>query len=371
MRIAFIGQKGIPATYGGVERHVEELSVRLAGVGLHPRVYNRPHYNDHATATYRGVEVITLPSVATKHLDAISHAGVCTAHAIHSRVDIIHYHAIGPALLSWVPRLTKIPTVVTIHGQDWQRPKWGGIASAALLAGEWMAMHAPYETIVVSRSLADELSAKYGRLAHFIPNGITLEQTEDVTVLSELGVEPGGYVLFASRLVPEKGGHYLVDAWLRQHPDVKLVMAGDSSFSSDYVDALRAACQRAGGRIALPGYVYGPRLAALFRHAALFVLPSDVEGLPIVLLEALGYGTPVLASDIAPNLEVLDGRGRTFRAGNVDDLQRQLATALNDLPTLRAEAAKLADSVIAAYDWDEVTAQTVALYESVVARRSH
>ena len=177
MRVAFIGQKGVPATYGGVERHVEELAARLAARGHQACVYNRAHYNSSPPSRYRGVEVVTLPSVATKHLDAITHVAVCTAHALRHQADIVHYHAVGPALLSWVPGLRGVCALVTIHGRDWQRPKWGTAASLALHAGEWMAMHAPDETVVVSRSLAGELSSKYRRPARYIPNGITLEQT--------------------------------------------------------------------------------------------------------------------------------------------------------------------------------------------------
>lgn len=367
MKVAFIGQKGIPATYGGIERHVEELAVRLSARGFDVCVYNRPHYSRQAPSFYRGVNVTTLPSLATKHLDAITHSLACTAHAILHNADVIHYHAEGPALVSWVPRLARIASAVTIHGQDWRRPKWGRVASCALRAGEWMAMHAPDATIVVSDSLAAALTAEYGRPARYIPNGITLEETDDATILDELGVEPGGYVLFAGRLVPEKGAHYLIDAFRDGRSDMALVMAGDSSFTDTYVAGLRAAS--AGQRVVFPGYVFGPRLAALFRHAALFVLPSDVEGLPIVLLEALGYGTPVLASDIPPNLEVLDGRGRTFRKGDVADLKRQLRLALEDLPALQAEARRMAPSVIATYDWDDVTSQTIALYEDLIARQ--
>jgi len=367
VKLALIGQKGFPATYGGVERHVEELAVRLADRGYHTCVYNRPHYNRSAPSVYRGVEIVTLPSVPTKHLDAITHVAACTAHALRHGADIVHYHAVGPALLSWVPGLRNVGTVVTVHGRDWQRPKWGSLARAALRAGEWMAMHAPDETIVVSQSLAHELSEKYGRPAHYIPNGISLEAGDDTTILGELGLEPEGYVLFASRLVPEKGAHYLAEAWRRQNGGMKLVMAGDSSFSEDYVLGLHAAC--ANDHIIFPGYVYGPRLATLFRNAALFVLPSDVEGLPIVLLEALGYGTPVLASDIPPNREVLGDLGRTFRAGNVEDLQGQLAVALRDLPALHDQSRVAAAWVAEAYDWDAITDQTVALYETVLAAR--
>jgi glycosyltransferase involved in cell wall biosynthesis len=367
VRVAFIGQKGVPATYGGVERHVEELAARLAARGHQACVYNRPHYNPSAPVEYRGVAVVTLPSVATKHLDAITHVAVCTVHALRHGADIVHYHGVGPALLSWVPGRRDVCALATVHGRDWQRPKWGGIASLALRAGEWMSVHAPDATVVVSRSLSSELSGRYGRPLHYIPNGIMLEGADDMSILDELGLNPGSYVLFASRLVPEKGAHYLADAWRRQDSDMTLVMAGDSSFSADYVQSLRAACEH--DRIVFPGYVFGPRLATLFRNAALFVLPSDVEGLPIVLLEALGYGTPVLASDIGPNREVLGDLGRTFAAGNVDDLRRQLKAALDDLPTLREQAKEAASSIAVTYDWDVVADQTIALYEAVLAAR--
>ncbi len=367
MKVAFIGQKGLPATYGGVEHHVEELAVRLAARGHQACVYNRPSYNPSAPAEYRGVAVVSLPSVATKHLDAITHVAVCTAHALRHDADIVHYHAVGPALLSWVPNLRGVCALATVHGRDWQRPKWGGLASFALHAGEWMAMHAPDETVVVSRSLAGELSSRYGRPAHYIPNGITLADGDDPSILSEFGLEPGRYVLFASRLVPEKGAHYLAEAWRRLGSDMTLVMAGDSSFSADYVQSLRASCEHDG--VVFTGYVFGPRLATLFRQAALFVLPSDVEGLPLVLLEALGYGTPVLASDIPPNREVLGGLGRTFAAGSVDDLARRLKAALDELPALREQASQAASWIAGVYDWDLIADQTIALYETALEAR--
>lgn len=366
MRIAMIGQKGIPATFGGVERHVEELSVRLAERGHEVCVYNRPHYNSDGTASYRGVQIVTLPSLATKHLDAFSHVAVCTAHALASGADLLHYHAAGPALWSWLPRAAHRPVVVTIHGQDWRRPKWGGFASLILRSGEWSAMHAPDETIVVSQTLTRALSKKYGRAAWFIPNGITLEPGDDISILTELGLEDGGYVLFAGRLVPEKGAHYLVQAAREAALTLPIVFAGDASFSEDYVGALKAGATGTG--FLFPGYVYGARLAALFRHAALFVLPSDLEGLPIVLLEALGYGTPVLASDIPPNCEVLGDLGRTFAAGNVADLRHQLMACLADLPTLRRRARADAERLARDYDWNVVTEQTLAVYE---AGRAH
>jgi len=365
VKVAYIGQKGLPATYGGVERHVEELAARVAARGHLACVYNRAHYDPSPPSSYRGIEVVTLPSIATKHLDAISHVASCTAHALMHGADVVHYHAIGPALLSWLPGLANVGTLVTVHGRDWQRPKWGGAATLALRAGEFVAMRAPDATVVVSRALAEELAQTYRRPTHFIPNGISLEEGDDPGILGELGLEPGRYVLFASRLVPEKGAHYLIEAWAGLDTDLTLVMAGDSSFSADYVQSLRVAGERE--HVVFPGYVFGARLATLFREAALFVLPSDVEGLPIVLLEALGYGTPVLASDIPQNREVLGVMGRTFAAGDASDLRRQLALALDDLPALAEQAAEAATWIADVYDWDLVADQTLALYESVLA----
>ena len=358
-----IGQKGIPATYGGVERHVEELSVRLVERGHEVIVYTRPHYSATSLREYRGVRLVSLPSVRSKHLDAISHVALCAAHAAREGVDVMHFHAEGPALLSWVPRLRGCASVVTIHGQDWRRPKWGKGASLALRAGEWMAVHAPHATICVSETLARELSQRYGRPVQFIPNGVSLIDERDDSILDQFNLEPQRYVLFAARLVPEKGCHYLIEAWRRGGFDMPLVMAGDSSFSDEYVARLKAVASAGGGaRIVFPGYVYGARLASLFANAALFVLPSNLEGMPIVLLEALGYGTPVLASDIAPNREVLGSFGRTFKAGSVEDLAQSLGECLGDTERLSAQAQRARDVVRRDYDWDAVASRTIELY---------
>lgn len=347
-----IGQKGIPATYGGVERHVEELSARLVELGHDVTVYSRPHYGRREVTEHRGVRVVMLPSIATKHLDAITHTAVCTAHAMRHGFDIVHYHAVGPALLSWLPRVREIPTVVTIHGQDHLRPKWGWAARVALKAGQWTAVHGPAATICVSESLALDLQRTYGRRVDFVPNGVKLCTDTDDSILDELGIEPNRYILFAGRLVPEKGCHYLIDAWCQAGRPMPLVMAGDSSFSRDYVGRLRNMC--ADRRLLFPGYVYGPRLASLFRNAKLFVLPSDVEGLPIVLLEALGYGTPVLASDIPPNREVLGAMGDMFEAGNVSELRDALGSSLAESASDCMEMNHLAERVALAYSWTSV-----------------
>jgi glycosyltransferase involved in cell wall biosynthesis len=365
MRITMIGQKGIPATYGGVERHVDELSQRLVARGHSVTVYTRPHYTPPDLHEYRGVELISMRSLPTKHLDAISHTAICSIRAAFGKADIVHYHSAGPALLSWFPRLAGKKVVCTVHGQDWKRPKWGRAASMALRMGERASVSFPNATISVSECLAEELSRAYGRTVDFIPNGVTLLDEADDYWLKQLDVRPQSYVLFASRIVPEKGLHYMLEVWRRGKIDMPLVVAGDSSFSQDYVDQLKASAPPG---VHFVGYVFGARLASLFRECGLFVLPSDLEGLPIVLLEALGYGSPVLASDIPPNTEVLGSLGETFKAGDVDDLEIRLLDCLAHLDEARGRAAEVSARVRSEFNWDRVTTCTEALYSSLVAR---
>ena len=214
--------------------------------------------------------------------------------------------------------------------------------------------------------MAGQLSEVYGRAVHFIPNGVTLVDEADQYWLEQLGLGSRGYVLFASRIVPEKGLHYLLEVWRRGNIDAPLVVAGDSSFSQDYVERLK---ENASPNVHFVGYVFGARLASLFRESALFVLPSDLEGLPIVLLEALGYGAPVLASDIPPNREVLGTFGTTFKAGDVDDLEKRLSECLAAPEEARDKATAAQSRVRDEFNWDQVTASTEALYSSLGAKR--
>ena len=359
MRIAMIGTKGVPSKHGGVERHVEELGARLAALGNEVTVFTRPSYSDPDLTEYRGMRLASLPTIGTKHLDAIVHSTLASFACWGGGYDIVHYHAIGPCLASPIARLRGRRVVATIHGQDWRRAKWGRAAQTVLHLGEYFALHVPNRTICVSESLTRHYTEATGRPVEFIPNGITIEAGDDTAVLDDFGLTDGGYLLFAGRLVPEKGAHHLVAAHEASGVDLPLVIAGDSSGSDDYVRDLRAA---AGPRVVFTGYEYGARLAALFRHAALFVLPSDLEGLPLVLLEALAYGVPVLASDIAPNVEILGEKGAFFPAGDPGALAQALAQCVGDLATLRSTAADLRERALRDYDWDAVAVRTLDCY---------
>ncbi|MBZ0267052.1 glycosyltransferase family 4 protein, partial [bacterium] len=273
------------------------------------------------------------------------------------------YHALGPSALSWVPRLIGRRVVVTVHGLDWRREKWGGFASALLRCGEWSARSFPHATIVVSKTLRDHFEGSGTHQLHYIPNGTVMPAPGPTEPLAELSLEPGRFLLFVGRLVPEKGLHVLVRAHREAAPEWPLVIAGGGHFTDAYVDACRS---EAGENVRFLGPVYGDRLAALQQHAAAIVVPSSLEGLSIALLEAMSYGTAVLGSDIPENREVLDGVGETFRAGDAADLGVALRRILADEAGRMENGRRGRERIEREYDWERVTDRTAALYESLL-----
>lgn len=368
LSIAMIGQKGLPALHGGVERHVEELSTRLVERGHEVTVYCRVWYAPDRTAEHRGVRLRYPPSIRSKHLDAITHSALSAADTLRRRVDVVHFHAAGPALVRWIPQVAGERAVVTVHGRDWQRAKWGPLASRALRLGERMAVVGSDACIAVSSTLATTLSEEYGRVVEYVPNGVVEPGRGDESVLEQLGISAGEYALFVGRLVPEKGCHYLLDAWKRTggKGSRRLVIAGDPVFSGEYANRLRAS---ASADVVFAGNVYGARLDALLRNASLFVLPSDLEGLPLVLLEAVASGIAVLASDIPPNREVLGDNGDYFRAGDTEELARSLSRSLSHRSAGAERALALRDAILHTYSWDTAVDQIEEIYERVATSR--
>ena len=373
LRIAMIGQRGVPATWGGVERHVEEIGARLVDRGHHVTVFCRTNYADDTTPSYRGMDLRYLPTVSTKHFDAISHSATSTFAAMAGKFDIIHYHAIGPGLLAPLPKLfSKAKVVQTIHGLDGERAKWGAVATTVLRAAAWSSGHVPNATIGVSRDLARHYANRWGRAIDYIPNGVSeMQRRPPDEIARRWKLTEGGYVLFVGRLVPEKAPDRLLRAFRTIPGDVRLVIAGGSSFSDAYRAQLVALAD-ADERILLTGNVYGDELAELYSNAAAFVLPSDLEGLPLTLLEAAAYGTPVIASDIAPHREVLGDSGaghRMFPAGDDASLAKELAESLADPTAERQGAAKLRQQVLRDYRWDDAVDATEQVYERVLTKR--
>jgi glycosyltransferase involved in cell wall biosynthesis len=369
-RVAVVGSKGIPASFGGIERHVAELTSCLVDRGFSVRVYCRPYYSS-IGGSYHGVELVTLPTIYTKHLDAITHTLLSTIHAVFSGMDIVHYHAMGPSVLSFIPRMFGMKTVVTVHGLDWKREKWGALASRFLRFGEFASARFPNQTIVISRVLERYYLERHGRPVACIPNGLALRAPLAPRRISGLyGLRERDYVLFVGRLVPEKGCHTLLEAFRRVATDKRLVVVGGTSHSDEYVERLHA-MGREDARVLFAGYLYGDVLTELFSNSYAYVHPSSLEGLSLALLEALSLGSAVLASDIPENAEVLldtgdAPRGLTFRSGDAGDLREKLQLLL-DRPE---EADRLRERghafVVERYNWNRVADQTAQLYEEIL-----
>jgi glycosyltransferase involved in cell wall biosynthesis len=369
MRVAMIGQKGYPPVHGGIEKHVAEISERLTASGIKVDIYSRPHYSSaRGPSSVDGLEILRIPSVPTKHLDAITHTIASTFHAMFRKYDIVHYHALGPGLLSGLPRLLpSTRTVVTVHGLDWQREKWGPLASSVLKIGERASVMLPDQTIVVSKALQTYYRQRYDRHTHYIPNGITEPGSGQVELLKGLGVTRK-YILFVGRLVPEKGCHLLCEAYGRLPDDVRreyqLVIAGDAGFTEGYVRDLKSVSPP---ETLFTGYVQGDNLDSLYANADMVVLPSTLEGLSIALLEGMSHGRCCLVSDIPPNREAAADCAPFFRSGESDDLLQALIRLLAD-PAQRADFAQRARKhVLENYSWTETVQQTLKVYRDLAA----
>lgn len=360
-----LGTKGIPATWGGIERHVEEIATRLVAMGHQVTVYCRPYYTTTDKEYYKGVRLLKLPTIPSKNLDAIVHTFIATMHIMLEDYDIVHYHAIGPGTLAILARMAGKNTVITVHGLDWQREKWGRQAKLFLKFGERASVLFPYNTIAVSKFLKNYLEEKYRRPVTYIPSAVTEPIFRPPDKIREYGIGERDYILFVARLVPEKGAHLLIDAYKRLDPDKKLIIAGGSSHSDDYVAELQ---KHASDKIIFTGYVYGDVLHELYTNAYCYVHPSTIEGLPVTLLEAVAYGNCVIASDIPPNLEVVADAGTIFKSQSVEDLCRALEEVLAD-PTKARELGERAKARgVEEYNYDRVTERTEKLYHEVLER---
>jgi glycosyltransferase involved in cell wall biosynthesis len=369
MKIAMLGSKGIPflGEGGGIERHVEELATRFAAAGHEVSVYVRPR----AVAEkreWRGVRLVRLPSIPTKHLDTITHVFLASVHALGGGYDIIHYHGVGPSTLAWIPRLfaPRAKVIVTFHSQDRFHKKWGLLARLYLAFGEWTAVALPHSTIAVSHSLVRYCRERFGRIVDYVPNGVEVRDlTPPRTLLKEFGLEPDGYVLTVARLVRHKGIHFLIQAFARLRTDRRLVIVGAPSYTEDYVRYL-VGLAKDDRRVRFVGFRGGEELAALYFYASLYVHPSESEGLSLSILEAMSYGAPVLISDIPENLETIDHSGFSFRNADTDDLHDAMARVLAD-PALRQSVGRRGREFVRRhFSWDNVAERTLAVY-----RRAH
>jgi glycosyltransferase involved in cell wall biosynthesis len=370
LRVAMIGTRGVPATYGGVERAVEELAARLASRGHRVTVYCRTSYGASRPDSYRGVRLRYLPAVDTKHLEAISHTFLATLDAIVRRYDVVHFHAIGPTLCAPLARLARLRVVSTVHSLDFRGGKWGRVARLVLRLGARCAARMPHRTIVVSRQLQSYFADRYTAHTTYVPNGVELVRGDGVASVHDR--LDHGHLLFLGRLVPEKGVHTLIEAYRSLDTTLPLVIAGPSSHSAGYERTLHELA-RGDPRIRLVGAVYDGAKTELVRLAYVFCQPSTHEGLPIALLEMMGEGICPVVSDIPEHLEVVstecDGSAAiVFDAGDPDSLREALELVLGD-PDLVRERGQAARAVVAdRYSWDDTVAQIEAVYGEATER---
>jgi len=367
MKIAFIGARGVVGKYSGIETYYEEIGSRLVQLGHHVTVYCRSYFTPQIQ-TYRGMEVKRLPTVRSKHLETIVHSALATVDALFRRYDIVQFHALGSSPLAVLPRLAGMKTVVSVRGLDGEREKWGALARGYLRACEWASVRYPSATTVVSRSLYDYFSERYRAETIYIPNGVTMKPAVSPDHIRRFGLGTKNYILYVGRLTPEKGCHDLIEAFKGLKTDLKLVFVGGSTYASSYVEALK---KGESDHILFLGFQSGEILEELFSNAYLYVLPSTIEGLSISLLEAMAYGNCVLTSDIRENLEVVEGRGFTFRTGDVRDLGRMLNYLLQH-PELAAASGKASRVLIErTYTWDMTAFRTEAMFNDLVNGKHH
>lgn len=379
MKIAMIGQKGVPSHFGGIETHVTELATRLVREGHEVFAYARPWYSKEKSNKFNGINIKLLPSINTKHLDAISHTFLSILHACFVlRPDVIHIHGVGPSLLSWLPKILRPNAVVisTFHCIDRHHAKWGSIAREALKLGEKMSVRHSDETIAVSKVLTNYIALNYGERVSHIPNGITpVRVSVDDIVLEPFGLRSYGYISMVSRLVKHKGVHTLIDAWKlarSKNPqalkDLKLAIVGGSAFTDDYVEALHKQAE-GDDSIVFTGYQTGEALEALFAGSKFIVHPSTSEGLPISVLEAMSYGKAVIASDIPENMEVVKDHGVPFTTGSVDELAETIIELASDDMLTASIGHTAREFVETEYNWDDIGALTLEIYEKHRALR--
>ena len=358
LRVAFIGGRGVVSKYSGIETYYEEVGRQLAAMGHQVTVYCRTYFTPLGKA-HNGMKTVRLPTIRSKHWETLVHTFLSTLHVLASPCDVVHYHALGPALFSFIPRLAGKKTVVTVQGLDWQRKKWGRVASAVLRLGERAAVSLPSNTMVVSRTLQKHYKTGFAAETSYVPNGGVMRQWRVPDRILEWGLEPGRYILFLGRFSPEKGCHLLLEAYEKLDTDVKLVMAGAPSYCDDYS---RRLFDHASKRIKLLNWVSGDVLDELLTNAMIFVLPSDLEGLSLALLDAMGAGLCVLSSDVAENREAMDDAGFTFRRGDVADLADRLRFLIAN-PAVREAAGEAAKRRVREnYQWPKIVAEIERVY---------
>lgn len=367
MAIAMFGQKRL-SREGGIEIVVKELCTRMAKNGYTVTCYNRSGHHvsgaeyDKKTE-YEGINQKCVPTIEKKGLAAVSSSFFAALYSAFGKYNVVHIHAEGPAFFSWLPKLLGKRVIVTVHGLDWQREKWkSGFGSKFIKQGEKNAVKYADEIIVLSKGVHDYFRNQYGRETRFIPNGVNRPEIRKAELITDkFGLTKDSYILFLGRLVPEKGIRYLIEAFKNVKTEKKLVIAGGSSDTDSFMKELKELAKD-DKRIIFTGFVQGQMLEELYSNAYIYTLPSDLEGMPLSLLEAMSYGNCCLVSDIQECTEVVEDKALIFKKSNVQDLQNKLQEACDRAEKIMELKQQAADYICKKYNWDDVVEETLKLY---------
>ncbi len=369
LTICHLGHKNVLERSGGIEVVVHELASRMAGLGHNVTCFNRSGHHvsgqelvQKKLKEYNGIHLKYVFTIRRRGLAAITSSISAALCAALGKYDIVHFHAEGPAAMCWLPKLTGKKVVVTIHGLDWQRAKWGKFASKYIMLGEKCAVKYADKVIVLSKNIQEYFWKTYGRETVFIPNGISRPTEVPANLIQKKwGLEKDDYILFLGRLVPEKGIEYLIKAFKKTATTKKLVIAGGTSDTDSFVTELKLSSIE-DKRILFTGFAHGKVLEELYSNAYLYVLPSDLEGMPLSLLEAMSYGNCCVVSDIPECMEVVEDKALLFPKGNIDKLAKCLQNLCDNKVTVDKYRSEAADFICAKYNWDDVVSKTEHLY---------
>lgn len=369
LKIAMLGHKRIPSREGGIEIVVEELSTRMVKLGHQVTCFNRKghhvsgsEFDGNQLSKYKGVKLKPVWTLDKKGLAAMTSSLSAAIKAAFGKYDVVHFHAEGPCAMLWIPKLFGKRCIATIHGIDWQRAKWGGFASKYIKIGEKVAAKYADEIIVLSEGVQRYFKDTYGRRTVFIPNGVNRPVILEPKLIKEkFGLHKDSYFLFLGRLVPEKGISYLIEAFKQINTDKKLVIAGGSSDTDEFLCDLKKIAKD-DERIIFTGFVQGQLLEELYSNAYVYALPSDLEGMPLSLLEAMSYGNCCVVSDIAECTEVVEDKAIIFQKGNVEQLKEKLQDLCDHSEKVQSYKNSASDFICQKYSWDDVVDKTVALY---------
>ena len=368
LALSMFGQKRLTRE-GGVEIVVKELCTRMVQKGCKVTCYNRSGHHVSGSEydgkiEYEGICQKSVPTIEKKGLAAVSSSFFSALYSAFGKYDVVHIHAEGPAFFAWLPKLLGKRVVVTIHGIDWQREKWkSGFGSKFIRQGEKNAVKYADEIIVLSKGVQDYFEETYNRKTHFIPNGVNRPEIRKAELITEkFGLLKDSYILFLGRLVPEKGIRYLVEAFKSVKTDKKLVIAGGSSDTDSFMEEIKELAKD-DDRIIFTGFVQGQMLDELYSNAYIYTLPSDLEGMPLSLLEAMSYGNCCLVSDIPECAEVVENKALIFEKSNVRDLREKLQVACDDSQKVMKLKKEAADFICSKYNWDDVVKETMKLYK--------